>query len=189
MPTQLPHGATAFHLRKYKLIGMALLAFVLVAQAPVFVGGIFSTEFGIAARLFFLLIDAGFAAVGLWWLWHVYRRLKAGEPAITVSREGLLDPLLHIEPLPWRDIQRPMYRYSGITGWRLLFDISPEAEERLGVRSGQRRLAAWWRSVGVRCYRVHLFGTDASVSRLVPLLDPYVTVERPGPLSRILGHE
>jgi len=181
---------STFLLRRGRLYLMAVASVGLVAQVFVFLPFVLSSsEFGGATRGLAGVFSVSIMLVGVWCLVHAVRRLKAGDPAITVGPKGLLDPLLHANPIPWSEIQRPLLRYSGISGWRLLFDVDRDAEHELAISARQRRTAALWRWLGVRSYRVHFFGTQATVSRMFAAMEPYTDIQSPGPLSRVLGRE
>jgi hypothetical protein len=143
----------------------------------------------ITATVLVMVIAAAIGGVGIWAIAYAMRRLRAGDVAIAVGPSGLFDSVLLPQTLPWTAVQRPSLRYSGITGWRLMFDVDAGAEKRLGIGARQRRAAARWRAFGARAYRVHLFGTDGNLPRFRAALERYVTVERPSAFSRILGRE
>lgn len=181
---------STFFLRRGRLYLMAVVSVGLIAQVFIFLPFVLaSSEFGGATRALAAVFSVSIMLVGVWCLAHSVRRLRAGDPAITVGPGGVHDPLIHGDPIPWSEIQRPLLRYSGISGWRLLFDVDQEAEQELGIGPRQRRSAARWRWLGVRSYRVHFFGTQATVSRMYAAIEPYAEIQSPGPLSRVLGRE
>jgi hypothetical protein len=192
MPTKIAEteASVVFRLQRWRMYAMILLGVVLVSQAPFIVGAALGRDEGVTmAAVLVVVIAVSIGGVGVWAVAYALRRLRAGDVAIAVGPSGLFDSILLPRTLPWTEVKRPALRYSGITGWRLMFDVDANAEERLRISARQRRVAAWWRAFGARAYRVHLFGTDGNLPRFRTALERYVAVERPSTFSRILGRE
>lgn len=191
MPTAIREkDAVIFRLQKWRMVVLALLGLVLVAQLPLVTAAAIDVEDGtVLFRIVAITVAVAICGVGAWAILFAILRLRGGETAIAIMPAGLFDSVLFPAPVPWKEVKRPSLRYSGVSGWRLMFDVDEAAEERLGIGAWQRGMARFWRSVGARSYRVYLFGTDATMARLRTALEPYITVERPGPFTRILGRE
>ncbi len=190
MPTKIAEMDVVFRLQRWRMYAMILLGAVLVSQAPFIVGAALARGEGVTmAAVLVMVIAVSMGGVGAWAVVYALRRLRAGDVAIAIGPSGLFDSVLLPQTLPWKAMQRPSLRYSGITGWRLMFDVDTGLEEQHGVGARQRRVAARWRAFGARAYRVHLFGTNGNLPRFRAALERYVAVERPGAFSRILGRE
>lgn len=178
-----------FGVSKARLIGLIGLAAVLAGGSVLSLAFAFGNEGLSWTRVFTVVLGLAFAGVAAWGITYAARRLRRGDPAIVVGPSGLLDTMIMPSPLPWAEIRRPRIRYSGIAGWRLLFDIDPSAEERLSVPVRQRRSAGRRAALGAAGYRVFLFGTDATPGRMRAALGRYVVLDQASVVSRFLGRD
>lgn len=181
--------AVVFRLSRARLVGLIALSVVLAGGSVLALAFAVGSDGPSATRLLTAVFGLAFAGVAAWGITYGLRRLRSGDPAIVIGRSGFVDTMILTAPLPWSEVLRPRIRYSGIAGWRLLFDVDPEAEERLFVPLRQRRSAGRRRSFGASGYRVFLFGTDASPSRVRAALGRYVTLDQATVVSRFLGRD
>jgi hypothetical protein len=176
-------------LSKARLVGLIGLSAVLAGGSVLSLAFAFGNEGQPWTRVFTAVLGLAFAGVAAWGITYATGRLRRGDPAIAIGPSGLLDTMITASPLPWPEIRRPRIRYSGIAGWRLLFDVDPGAEERLSVPLRQRRSAGRRAAFGAAGYRVLLFGTDATPSRVRAALGRYVVLDQASVVSRILGRD
>ena len=181
--------AVVFRLSRPRLVGLIGLAIVLAGGSALSLVVALSGDGTAGTRAFIAVLGLAFGAVAIWAITYATRRLRQGNPPIVIGPFGLLDTMILSSPLPWPEIRRPRIRYSGIAGWRLLFDVDPDAEERLAVPVRQRRSAARRTAFGAAGYRVFLFGTDATPVSMRIALGRYVALDQGSFVSRILGRD
>jgi hypothetical protein len=193
MPTALPEPKiVTFRLRRFRL--WAYLLFALVALVMGLAFGVWLVAFGgygvfSMPTLIGTVIGGAMAVYGAWLASYAWRRISQGDPAIVVSPEGITDRILHPGPIPWADMQKPLLRPSSRSSWQLVFDLTPEAEARIGIEPRRRQWASFTRSFGYRSYRVIFLGTDATANKMELAITDYVTFKRSTRMSRLLMGE
>ncbi len=193
MPTELPETkpTTEFKVRRFRLA-----AYLVFGAVSAFLGLMIAiwlvafNTYGLSIPTAIgVIVSVSFLVYGAWLAWYSYRRLAQGDPAIVVATAGLTDRILHDRPIPWADMDKPKLRPSSRSSWQLMFDLTPETEERLGIDENRRKYAALARSFGYRSYRSNFLGTTATQKTMGAALAPHVDVARSTRMSRLLMGE
>ncbi len=117
-------------------------------------------------------------AAGYWFAGHAWRRLRDKQSAITIGPDGLFDRAISTRPIAWNDI-RNLFVWDELPrgGPVVVFDLAEGATERAGVFERVRLSAPLNRPFGYD-YRIHSFGTNATIDALCGAIAPYATVKR-----------